>query len=288
MSVLLNEMANGLAFGGLLFILGVGFTLSLGLMNVVNIAHGAFYMLGAYLAISTVTLVGNFWIGLVVAALGLGLMAFLLQFSTLRWLGGQQLRQVLFTFGLSIVIAELCRRIWGSYPALASVPDVLKWTVSFGGIQLPAYRVFVFLCAIVLAIALGLVLTKTMLGAKVRACLDDRDVARVVGIKVEQVFALVFTLAGALAGLAGGIGAPFIGAYQGVEFEVLALTLVVVVVGGPGSILGALVASMIVGVVYTMGIAFLPELSYFLLFGPMILILLLRPSGLFGRKDVSR
>lgn len=280
---MLNELVNGIAFGSLLFVLAAGFTLSLGLIQVVNIAHGAFYMLGAYVAISVTSATGSFVAGIVASSAVIAVVAVLLQMSFLRKLQFQPLRQVLFTFGVTLIIAEFCRHMWGSYPKLLATPELLKGTLSLGSVTLPVYRLFVVVVAVALALSLWLILTRTRTGAIVRACIDDQEAAASIGIDVDRVFLLMFGFAGLLAGLAGAIGAPFMGAYQGVQFEILALTLVVVVIGGLGSILGAFIGSMLIGIVNSMGTAMLPELSYFLLFGPMILVLILRPQGILGK-----
>jgi branched-subunit amino acid ABC-type transport system permease component len=282
---MLNELVNGIAFGSLLFVLASGFTLSLGLIKVINIAHGAFYMLGAYVAISATRQTGSFLWGVVVSSVAIGVLAVVLQLGLLRRLQFQPLRQVLCTFGVTLIVAELCRHTWGSYPELLETPGFLKGTVELGSVMLPGYRLFVVVVAIVLALSLWLMLSRTRVGAVVRACIDDQEIARTVGIDVDRVFVLMFGFAGMLAGLGGAIGAPFLGAYQGVEFEILALTLVVVVIGGLGSILGAFIGSMLIGIVNSIGTAAFPELSYFLLFGPMILILVLRPQGLLGQRE---
>jgi len=280
-----DELVNGIAFGSLLFVLASGFTLALGLIKVVNIAHGAFYMLGAYLAVSVAEETGSFLLAIAVSAVALAIVAAALQAGFLKRFEFQPLRQVLFTFGITLMISEICRHLWGSYPKLLKTPDLLGGTVSALSITIPVYRIFVIGVAIVLGVALWLTMTRTRIGAIVRACIDDKETASSMGIDVDRVFLFMFGFAGLLAGAAGAIGAPFLGAYQGVEFEILTLTLVVVVVGGLGSILGAFLGSMLIGIVNSVGTSAAPELSYFLLFGPMILILIFRPTGLLGREE---
>jgi branched-chain amino acid transport system permease protein len=266
-------------------VLASGFTLALGLIKVVNIAHGAFYMLGAYLAVSVTRATGSFALAILVSAIALAALAAVLQAGFLRRFEFQPLRQVLFTFGVTLMIAEICRHIWGSYPELLRTPELLGGTVDALSVRIPVYRLFVIGVALVLGVVLWLTMARTRIGAIVRACIDDRETAASMGIDVDRIFLLMFAFAGLLAGAAGAIGAPFLGAYQGVEFEILTLTLVVVVVGGLGSILGAFLGSMVIGIVNSVGTAAAPELSYFLLFGPMILILIFRPTGLLGREE---
>lgn len=284
-TTIVDELVNGIAFGSLLFVLAGGFTLALGLIKVVNIAHGAFYMLGAYIAISITKSTGSFALAILVGAVAIAALALILQAGFLKRFGIDPLRQVLFTFGVTLVISEACRHIWGSYPEVLKTPDFLAGTISTLSVTVPIYRVFVIGVAVVLGIVLWLTMSRTRIGAIVRACIDDRETAASLGIDVDRVFLAMFGFAGLLAGAAGAIGAPFMGAYQGVEFEILTLTLVVVVVGGLGSILGAFLGSMMIGVINTVGTSVAPELSYFLLFGPMILILIFRPTGLLGRED---
>jgi branched-chain amino acid transport system permease protein len=280
-----EDVLNGIAFGSLLFVLASGFTLALGLIRVVNIAHGAFYMLGVYVAFSVRSATGSFVVAVVVAALAVMALAAFLHASFLKRFHMQPLRQVLFTFGVTLIIAESAKHVWGGYPKLLTTPEVLEGTVAIGSVSLPAYRAFVILVACVLGVLLWLALSRTRLGAIVRACIDDPEIAGSMGINVELVFTMMFAFAGLLAGFAGAIGGPFLGAYQGVQFEILALTLVVVVVGGLGSTLGAFLGSLLIGIINSVGTAVAPELSYFLLFGPMILILTLRPTGLLGREE---
>lgn len=280
-----GQVLNGIAYGSLLFVLATGFTIALGLMKVVNIAHGAFYMLGVYFGLTIMDRTGNFVFAAVGAALLVMLIAAVLNEAFLKRLANQPLRQVLFTFGVTLVIAELIRHIFGGYPKLMATPDFLRGTLGSGTFTIPVYRAFVIVVALALALGLWIMLTRTRIGAIVRACIDDQEIAGAMGIDVQRVFTLMFGFAGLLAGFGGAIGAPFIGAYQGVQFDILTLTLVVVVIGGLGSIPGALLGSLLIGVINSVGIAVVPQLAYFLLFGPMILVLTFRPTGLLGRKE---
>jgi branched-chain amino acid transport system permease protein len=280
-----GQVLNGIAYGALLFVLASGFTLALGLMKVVNIAHGAFYMLGVYVSIAIADMTGSFLLAMLGGGAVVMVLAAVLNEAFLKRFTMQPLRQVLFTFGVTLVVAEGIRHIWGGYPKLMANPPYLNGTVGVGAFTMPAYRGFVVLVAIALALGLWAMMTRTRLGAVVRACIDDQEIAATVGVDVNRVFTLMFGLVGLLAGLGGAIGAPFIGGYQGVQFDILTLTLVVVVIGGLGSVLGAFLGSLLIGIVDSVGIAVAPELSYFLLFGPMILVLTLRPTGLLGREE---
>lgn len=280
-----GQVLDGIAYGSLLFVLATGFTIALGLMKVVNIAHGAFYMLGVYVGLTIMERTGNFVLAALGGAVVVMLIAAVLNEAFLKQLSNQPLRQVLFTFGVTLVLAEALRHIYGGYPKLMATPDFLKGTLGSGTVTIPTYRAFVIVVALALALGLWIMLTRTRIGAIVRACIDDQEIAGAMGVDVQRVFTLMFGFAGLLAGFGGAIGAPFIGAYQGVQFDILTLTLVVVVIGGLGSIPGALLGSLLIGVINSVGIAVVPQFAYFLLFGPMILVLTFRPTGLLGRKE---
>jgi len=200
----------------------------------------------------------------------------------LRRLAGQQLAQVLVTLGVSFMVADLCLMGWGGDPISVETPAGLGGFVRAGGAAFPLYRMAVIGIAVVFAIALWLMLERTRLGAMIRAGVDDPQMARVVGIRVSRLFTLVFALGAGLAGFAGMIGAPILSVYPGLDQDMLPLALVVVILGGTGSLLGSFVGSIVVGFIYNFGQALLPELAYFVLFLPMVLVLVLRPQGLFG------
>jgi branched-chain amino acid transport system permease protein len=284
-SDVLGDVINGIAFGSLLFILASGFSLALGVIRVINIAHGAFYVLSVYLGITVAREWGGFVTAIVVDSLLIGTIAALMQFLLLRRFYLDPLPQVLSTYGVTLIIVQSVKIIWGGYPAQMATPSYLNGTIHIGGTIVPGYRAFLIGVAIVLAVALWLLLARTRIGALVRAAVDDEEIARSIGIDIEKVFVVLFGIAGFLAGLGGALGAPLIGGYTGGgEFEILTLTLVVVVVGGLGRIAGAFAGSMLVGLLYTIGNTYLVQYSYFVIFVPMILVLSIRPSGLFGRK----
>jgi branched-chain amino acid transport system permease protein len=278
------RILDGLTLGGLLFVVASGFTLALGVMKIVNIAHGALYLLASYVAWSLFQDTGSFVLAIAGAAFSAALAGLVVQQTVLRKLYLQPLPQILATMGVALIIAEFGVIGWGGYPRVMSEPGWLTGATNFGdNIFYPTYRLFIVGVAAVVAVFLWVLLERTRLGGLVRACVDDEEMARGMGVNVPRVYAGVFVLASFLAGLAGGIGAPFLGAYQGAQFDVLLLALIVVVVGGLGSIGGAFVASMVVGILDSVGKSLFPSLAYFTLFAPMILILLLRPTGLRGR-----
>jgi branched-chain amino acid transport system permease protein len=224
----------------------------------------------------------NFWLAAVAAALAVAALSALMERFLLRRLVGQQMAQVLVTLGVSLMVADLCLMIWGGDPISVANPAGLGGFVRIGAAALPLYRMAVIAIAVVFAVALWLMLERTRLGAMIRAGVDDPDMARVVGIRVSRLFTIVFALGAGLAAFAGMIGGPILSVYPGLDQDMLPLALVVVILGGTGSLLGSFVGSIIIGFIYNFGQALLPELAYFVLFLPMVLVLVLRPQGLFG------
>lgn len=277
---------NSVSLGGLLFLLSAGFSLIFGLMRIPNLTHGSLFMLGAYIGVTGLRLGLDFWSaallsGLVMAALGGVIERFLL-----RRLQGQELPQVLLTLGISFMVADLCLMEWTGDPISVSTPAALRGVVPVLGFAFPIYRLAIVLIAAVIAAALWLLLDWTRLGAMIRAGVDDAPIARVMGIPVSRLFTTVFCLGAGLAGFAGMLGAPILSVYPGLDAEMLPLALIVVILGGSGSLLGALVGSFVIGVLYNFGPALFPELAYVVLFLPMLLVLVLRPQGLFGRQTL--
>jgi branched-chain amino acid transport system permease protein len=278
---------NSVTFGGLLFLLSAGFSLIFGLMRIPNLTHGSLFMLGAYFG---ATFAGglfgmtfNFWLAALMAALLVAAFGAVLERFLLRQLPGQQLAQVLVTLGVSFMAADFCLMVWGGDPINVATPPALGGFLRAGPLVVPYYRLAVIVIALVVAVALWLLLERTRLGAMIRAGVDDPDMARVVGIKVPRLFTIVFSLGAGLAAFAGIMGGPILSVYPGLDQDMLPLALVVVILGGSGSLLGSFIGSLIIGFIYNFGQAMLPELAYFVLFLPMLLVLLFRPQGLFGR-----
>lgn len=283
---MLANIINGIAFGGLLFILASGFSLALGVLRVINIAHGAFYLLSVYLGVTIARMAGGFFSALVVDSLAITVVAALLHRLLLRRFNLAPLPQVLATYGVTLIIAQSVRLIWGGYTEVMDMPSALDGTLHLFGTIVPVYRLFLIGVAIALAATLWLMIEKTQLGALVRAAVDDEEIARSIGIDVDRLATMLFAFTGFLVGMGGAFGAPLLGGYPGVEWEILTLTLIVVVVGGLGSIAGAFIGSLLVGILWNIGIAYFAQYAYFVLFAPMILVLSVRPSGLLGKKLV--
>jgi branched-chain amino acid transport system permease protein len=281
--IFLIQSLNGLSFGALLFLVASGFTLIFGLLRVVNLAHGAFYLLGAYIGIATVAATGSFVLGLVAAALSVCVLGLGMERTLLRRVRGRELPEVLLTIGIAFVIADLCLAFFGGNPKTVPVPAALSGAVTLGDLTYPRYRLFVVVVAAVVAVGFYFLQRHTKIGAIVRAGVDDREVAAAMGINIDRVFAGMFAFGGALAGLAGMVGAGLLTVLPGVDVEILLFALVVVIIGGLGSIKGAALGSVLIGLVDAYSKAWIPEFSYFTIFAPMALVLVFRPSGLFGR-----
>jgi branched-chain amino acid transport system permease protein len=285
MSLWLVLTVNSIAFGGLLFLLSAGFSLIFGLMRIPNLTHCSFFMLGAYFGASFILWWGvNFWLAAIIGAVLVAIVGGLLERFVLRRLAGQEQAQVLLTLGVSFMIADLCLMEWSGDPISVEAPAALQGVAHLGGLIFPTYRIAIILLALVIAVALWALIDGTRLGAMIRAGVDDPQMARICGIRVSYLFTIVFCLGAGLAGFAGMIGSPILSIYPGLDADMLPLALVVVILGGTGSLLGSLLGSFIVGFLYNFGQALLPELAYFVLFLPMVLILVMRPQGLFGRR----
>jgi branched-chain amino acid transport system permease protein len=228
--------------------------------------------------------VPNLWLAALIVGLLIGALGGAVERLVLRPLAGNSLGQVLVTLGFAFIIADLCLVVWGGDPIPVRAPDALRQPMVLLGVAFPAYRLVVVGLAFAVAIALYLLMERTRLGAMIRAGVDDMQMARAVGIPVSRIFTLVFCLGAALAGAGGIIGAPILSAYPGLDADMLPLALIVVILGGVGSLVGAFVGSFIVGFIYTFGTALLPDLAYVILFLPMIVVIAFRPRGLFGKQ----
>lgn len=280
------QTLNSVAFGGLLFLLSSGFSLIFGLMRIPNLAHGGFFMLGAYFGATFVSVGANFWVAALGAGLGVGVLGVLMERFLLRNLAGNEQGQVLVTLGVSFIIADVCLLVWTGDPVTVPAPPSLRPPLLLMGFAFPTFRLVVLGIALVGAIALYLLMERTRLGAMIRAGVDDMEMARGVGIPASLLFTVVFLLGAILAGAGGTLGGPMLNAYPGLDTDMLPLALIVVILGGTGSLLGAFVGSFIVGFLYNFGIALFPDFAYFILFLPMLLVLVFMPQGLFGRAQL--
>ncbi|RWI50257.1 MAG: branched-chain amino acid ABC transporter permease [Mesorhizobium sp.] len=278
------QALNSLSLGGLLFLLSSGFSLIFGLMRIANLSHGAFFMLGGYIGLSALRSGLNFWAAVAIGGLAVAILGGLIERLLLRRLNDRPLAQVLVTLGFTFIIADLCLMIWSGDPVRVPSPPGTAGVIRVMGAAFPLYRVAVLLIGLVVAVLLWGLIERTRLGAMIRAGVDDMAMARAVGIPASTLFSIVFALGAFLAGAGGMLGAPILSLYPGLDTDMLPLALVVVILGGVGSLAGAFVASFAIGFVYTFGQALVPDLAYVVLFLPMVLVLALRPSGLFGRQ----
>jgi len=254
------------------------------LMRIANLTHGSLFMIGAYVGVTILKFVPNLWLAALLAGLAVALFGGLMERLLLRPLSGNALGQVLVTLGVSFIVADFCLIVWGGDPIPLAAPASLRQPLVLGSIAFPAYRLVVLGIAVVTAIALHALMDWTRLGAMIRAGVDDMPMARAVGIPVSKLFTFVFCLGAALAGAGGVIAGPIMSAYPGLDGDMLPLALIVVILGGVGSLLGAFVGSFIIAIIYTFGSVLLPDLAYVILFLPMIAVIAYRPRGLFGRQ----
>ncbi|GAA1207427.1 branched-chain amino acid ABC transporter permease [Pseudonocardia alaniniphila] len=279
---MLVSVLNGLAIGSLLFILAVGLSIVFGMMDVLNLAHGALFLGGAYLGAAFAGSWGGFLAALALAAVG-GLAAgALLSLMTEPLRKRSHLDQALLTLGVAFVVAELLIIAFGDDPLSVAAPPALDGSVSILGATYPTYRLVLIGVGAVLALAVYLVVERTRVGALVRATVADREMVAALGVDNRMVQATVFAVGSLLAATAGVLGGPIYGARPGLDATVLILALVVVVIGGLGSVRGALVGALIIGQVDTLGRLLLPDFASFILFAALALVLVLRPHGLFG------
>jgi branched-chain amino acid transport system permease protein len=281
------QLLNGLTFAALLFLVSSGFTLIFGLMRIVNLAQGSLYLIGGYIGLSVIRATGSFWLALPAAALAIGMLGLLIESGLLRRVRGRPMSEILLTVGLSFIAADLALAIWGGDPITLDVPAAIDGRTQILGVTYPVYRLCVVALGIAVAVGLWALLERTRIGAMVRAGVDDREMAEALGINVKLVFTGVFVLGAMLAGLAGVVGAAYLSLSPGADTQILTYALVVVVVGGMGSLRGAVFGALLVGLIYIFGQALVPNLAYFVLFAPMALVLIVRPQGLFGRAGCA-
>src|ERR1700741_5291391 len=339
----LIQAFNGISYGALLFLVGSGLSLIFGVMRIVNLSHGSYFLLGGYVALSVIHATGSWALSLPVAALAIAALGIAMERLFLRSEGFEflrnlvlalsiavlvtlaiqtwkpnivssrtefivvavlvtaalyfllsrisvvpietdVLRQVLLTVGFAFLFQQAALDIWGGNNMDINPPSELTQSIVVGGIYLPAYRVFMIGMAIAIGIVLWLVMEKTRMGAAVRATVDDAQMARGVGIDTSRISMFIFALGAFLAALGGVIGGAFHGIYPGLDFEMLPIAFAVVIIGGMGSLGGAAIGALLVGLADNFGKALFPEISYFTLYAPMALILAVKPTGLFGRE----
>ena len=278
---------NGITFAALLFLLASGFTLTFGPMRIVNMAHGAYYLLGGYVGLTVAKATGSFGWAVMAGGLAAALLGLVSDRVLIRRTGENHLAQVLITVGLAYVIGDVTIKVWGGDALKQPLPPALRGVVELpGGMIYPLYRLLLVVIGVAVAVMLWLIYRRTQIGAAIRAGVDDKEMVGAVGIHVDRLFVGVSALASFLAGCSGVLGGAFLTVYPGAEWEILVFALVVVIVGGLGSLEGAMLGALIVGLLDAYGRWLVPEMSYFVLFGPMAVLLLFRPRGLFGSAQM--
>lgn len=282
----LIQVLNGFQYGFMLFLVASGLTLIFGVMGIINIAHGAFYMIGAYLAFWLTETVGNLFLAII---LGIPLMVTIgyavERLAITHLYHRDHLYQVLLTYGLILIFNEAQKLLWGTDFHGVRVPAILSGSIPLtDNLVYPHYRLFISVVCLGVAAGMYAVINRTKLGMMIRAGASDREMVGALGIDIGKVFAIVFSLGAALAGFAGMIGAPLSSVYPGMGDEILIVSFVVVVIGGIGSIKGAFVGAMLIGLADTFGKVLLPELSAMVIYALMAIVLFWWPQGLFGRR----
>jgi branched-subunit amino acid ABC-type transport system permease component len=276
---------NGVAYGLLLFLLAAGLSLIFGMMDVVNLAHGSFFMLGAYLGWSVSRASHNFWLALLIAPLIIGAVGVLIEVGLLKRLYRRPLLdQVILTFGLSFMAVELVKIVWGTNELVLQPPDLLSGQVQILGNTYPVYRLFVIGVGVAIALVLWTVERRTRIGAIIRAGVVDRQMVAGLGVNIGAVFTGVFAFGAALAAFGGVVAGPVTSLFPGIDAQVLITALIVVVVGGMGTLTGAFWGGLLIGVAVTFLTVLVPQIALVLTFLVMGAILLVRPNGLFGMK----
>jgi branched-chain amino acid transport system permease protein len=260
-----------------------GFTLIFGLMRIVNLAQGSLYLLGGYIGLSVIRGTGSFWLALLAGATAIAILGLIIERGLLRTVRGKPMSEILLTVGLSFIAADIALAVWGGDPITLELPAAIDGRTELLGVTYPVFRLAVLALGAIVAIGLWLLLERTRIGAMVRAGVDDREMAEALGINIKAVFTGVFALGALLAGLAGVVGGAYLSLYPGADIEILTYALVVVVVGGLGSLRGAVLGALLIGLIYVFGQSEVPDLAYFVVFAPMAIVLIVRPQGLFGR-----
>ncbi|SDR63136.1 amino acid/amide ABC transporter membrane protein 1, HAAT family [Rhizobiales bacterium GAS113] len=283
MTFWLIQILNGLSYGMVLFLLSSGLSVIFGLMRFINLAHGSFYLLGGYIGLTLIDATGSFLLALLAAPLAVGLLSIALQRFLLQRVQKNELAQVLLTFGVLLIVSDLALWIWGGLPQTLPRPAFLEGAIRLGPMMFPSYRLALIGAGIVVAILIWLFLERTRLGAIVRAGVDDEEMVRGIGIDIPKIFTGVFMVGAMLSALAGMLGGAMLGIYPGADFNAMLLAFAVVVIGGLGSLLGAFIGSLFIGLIDTFGKALAPDYAMFTVFVPMVIMLAIRPTGLFGR-----
>lgn len=285
---LFTQVLNGLTIGAILMLIAMGLTLIFGLMGVVNFAHGALYMVGAYFGLEIVNLTGEFALAIVIAPLIVGAIGYLLERTIIRPLyGGDPLKQVLLTFGVAVVLSEVVQMVWGPKIQPLSPPEALSGSIAFLGIQYPVYRLAILLVAVIVAGLIWLVLRRTNIGLVVRSGTHDSKMVEALGVNIRVVFAGVFVTGTMLAALAGVLVAPLRNVQPQMGAEVIVFAFIAVIIGGLGSVGGAIAGALLVGVAEVLGALIIPGMAKAAIYVIVVIVLIVKPGGLFGGRTAG-
>jgi branched-chain amino acid transport system permease protein len=285
-SLILGQIMIGLVLGGILALVAAGFSIIFGMMQIINFAHGVFFTFGAYFGYASLSLIGNFWISLVIVPIAVGVVGCVTEFFILRPLSGRDpADSLLATFGFTLAGIEIIRLVWGKEGIPFVTPDLLVGASDLGVVIFPTYRLFVMVVTGLIVIALWLFIEKTNLGSIIRAGTSDSVMAKAMGINISKVWSLVFGFGCALAAMGGLLAAPMQSVYPEMGLNVIIECFVIVVIAGLGSIMGAVISSLLVGVTISMATLIYAPMAHVVIFMLMIVVLLIRPTGLFGVKE---
>jgi len=283
--VFVLNLLHGLSFGMVLFLIAAGMSIVIGIMGIINLAHGALYMFGGYVGWTIAIKYGlNFWLAVLAGGLAAAGVGLIIERGFLRHLYKQLNEQVLLTFGFVYIITNVCLWIWGGGAKMPFTAPELSGNINIAGITYPLARIAIIIIGLFLAVFLWWLQDKTRIGAMVRAGMDNKEMTMGLGINLERITIGVFLLAAFIAGAAGVIGAQLWGAYSHMGLEILLFALIIIIVGGIGSIQGALVGALLIGVIDAFGKALFPQFAMFTMYVAMMIILIVKPSGLIGRK----
>lgn len=282
--VAICQLLNGIALGMLLFLLAAGLSLMFGLMGIVNLAHGSYFMVGAYVGLSTLEATGSFLLALLAASISGALLGFFTERYFMRRLYGLRHHEpILLTFALSLILSDFSLFLWTGIPRWVQTPSFLAFSVNIVDSPYPAYRLALILVGTMVFVALYWFQEKTRWGAMVRAGVDDQEMATGFGINIPMVFTMVFCFGAFLAGFGGFVGSPILGVHIGLDIEIIMLALAVVIVGGIGSLPGCLATCLLLGLADTFGKVLWPDFASLTIYAILVIVLLVKPTGLFGK-----
>lgn len=280
----LTIIVMGLSFSVLMFLISSGLSLIFGLMNVLNLTHGGYYLIGSFVGITIYKWTGSFLFAILLGGISAGLIGFMMERGFLRYLPGQLLDQVILTMGFLFIITNLAKWIWGPVPQMVPPPSEFATSLKIGSYSVYLYHLLVIFAGLIIGIILWYFQEKTLYGAIIRAGIDNREMVMAIGINFNKVCAWVFLFGTIIAGISGVIGLPLLGAYLESGSEILLYAIIVVIIGGLGSMQGALIGSFIIGIIHSFSKALFPPLAFFMMYLLVVIILLIRPSGLFGKR----